>query len=370
MKINNIKKKILVLCPYPINCAPSQRLKFEQYYEYFEENGYEVNVSSFVTPKFWQILYKKGFFIRKSFYTLIGYFIRLNDLFRLHRYDIVYVHLWVTPLGPPLFEHIVRLLSKKIIYDIDDMIFLGHSSDANKMILAIKGKKKINYLIKKSNYVITGAPAIEQYCLKINRNVKDIPPTIDLKKFPLKNDYSLQSILVLGYSGSHSTLKYLKSIEPVFNELLKLGISFKVLLITNAHFSFDNKQIPLEIKYWNLEEEVKWLHRMDIGLFPLTDEHWVYGKRGGKALLYMATGLPIIATAIGANLDTFKDNFNGLLVNVDDYNAWVQRIILLMNDINLRERLGLNARQTLKERFSTDLNKKFYLEILKELASD
>lgn len=364
----NKKKKILVLCPYPVNCAPSQRLKFEQYYDYFEENGYKVNVSSFVIPKFWHILYKKGYFFLKAYYTFIGYFIRFKDLFRLRQYDIVYIHLWVTPLGPPLFEKMVRLLSKKIIYDIDDMIFLGHSSDANKMILAIKGKKKIKYLIKKSNYVITGAPAIEQYCAKINRNVKDIPPTIDFKKIPLKNNYSLQSTIVLGYSGSHSTLKYLKSIEPVFDELMKLGISFKILLITDVHFSFDNKKIPLDIKYWNIEEEVKWLHQMDIGLFPLTDEHWVYGKRGGKALLYMAVGLPIIATAIGANLDTFKDNYNGLLVKVGDYKAWVQNVILLMNDINLRMRLGFNARKTLKERFSTDVNKKYYMEILEELT--
>ena len=109
---------------------------------------------------------------------------------------------------------------------------------------------------------------------------------------------------------------------------------------------------------------------MDIGLFPLIDEPWVYGKRGGKALLYMAVGLPIIATAIGANLDTFKDKFNGLLVNVGDYKAWVQQIILLMNDINLRQRIGLNARKTLKERFSTDVNKKFYLEIFEELTLD
>lgn len=369
MKTNN-KKKILVLCPYPVNCAPSQRLKFEQYYDYFEENGFEVTVSSFVLPAFWNILYKKGYWLLKAYYTILGYFIRFLDLFRLHQFDIIYIHLWVTPLGPPLFERLVKLFSKKIIYDIDDMLFLGHSSDVNSMILAIKGKKKIDYLLKKSDFVITSAPTIEQYASKFNKNVKDIPPTIDYENFPAKTDYSIGSELILGYSGSHSTLKYLKSIEPVFDELLNTGIPFKVLVISNSDFCFNNKNIPLEVKYWKLEEEVNLLHQMDIGLFPLTDEPWVYGKRGGKALLYMAIGLPIIATAIGANLDTFKDNQNGFLVNVGDYKTWVKQIILLKDNLHLREHLGLNARKTLEERFSTEVNKEYYLEILKSLTSD
>lgn len=39
-----------------------------------------------------------------------GYVRRFLDLFRLHRYDIIYIHLW--HIGPPIFEWIIRKLSK------------------------------------------------------------------------------------------------------------------------------------------------------------------------------------------------------------------------------------------------------------------
>ncbi len=38
-----MSKKILFMVPYPFDKAPSQRLKFEQYYSYFEENGFVIS---------------------------------------------------------------------------------------------------------------------------------------------------------------------------------------------------------------------------------------------------------------------------------------------------------------------------------------
>jgi hypothetical protein len=37
-------KSILFVCPYPLSKAPSQRLKFEQYFDFFTENGFEVKL--------------------------------------------------------------------------------------------------------------------------------------------------------------------------------------------------------------------------------------------------------------------------------------------------------------------------------------
>src|SRR2546423_15250042 len=119
-------KKILVICPYPEDVAPSQRLKFEQYYPAFKEAGYEVHISSFISSSFWKDIYKKGFFFQKTIYTIQGYIRRLANLFVLHRYDIIYLHLWATPFGPPIFEWLIRKLSKAIVYDIDDLVYLSN----------------------------------------------------------------------------------------------------------------------------------------------------------------------------------------------------------------------------------------------------
>ena len=98
------KKRILVLSPSPEDVNPGQRLKYEQYYDYLRENGYEIVPSAFQTRRFWDIIYKPGRFPEKIFWTLFGYFKRLVDLFRIPFYDGVYIFLWVTPFGPPFLK--------------------------------------------------------------------------------------------------------------------------------------------------------------------------------------------------------------------------------------------------------------------------
>lgn len=134
------KKKVLFLSPYPFGKAASQRLKYEQYFSHLEENGFRLVTSSFVDENFWEIIYKPGFLFRKIIGTFRGYVRRFFDLFRLHKYDIIYVHLWVTPLGPPIFEWLISKLSKKIVYDIDDMIYKSEGSAMNNLIHLLKEK--------------------------------------------------------------------------------------------------------------------------------------------------------------------------------------------------------------------------------------
>jgi len=177
------KYKILFLAPYPIDCAPSQRLKYEQYYPHFEANGFEITTSSFIGLKFWKIIYLRGNIFQKIGYTLIGYLKRIADLFTIRRYDVVYVHLWVTPLGLPIFEWLVLLLAKRVVYDIDDMIFLGHISKANKMWFRLKGKKKVTYLMKNADHVIVCSSQLHDYVNQLNHNVTDISSTINTEEF-------------------------------------------------------------------------------------------------------------------------------------------------------------------------------------------
>jgi len=359
-------KKILVLCPYPENCAPSQRLKYEQYFGEFRKAGFDVTVSSFVNRGFWKIIYRPNHWLAKAFYTCCGYLHRTMDIFRLRRYDIVYVHLWVTPLGFPFYEWLVKRFSRAMVYDIDDMIFLGHSSQANHMLQNLKGRKKMSYLMKSANHVITSTPALEEFARKYNNQVSDIPTTLQVDRFTPKTNYEIKDELILGHSGSHSTSKYLKSIEPVFEKLLQSGIKFKVLVTGDADFCFSNREIPVESKAWFAEDEASDLLQMDVGLYPLTDEPWVYGKRGGKALLYMAAGLPVIATAIGTNSETFSDGNTALLVKVNDVDGWVDAITKLSADESLRRRLGTAARNAVHAQFSVAANKDKYLKVLNQ----
>ena len=126
--INSIQKKsILIICPYPKDSAAGQRLKYEQYLKDWENLGYTIKISNFMDNYLWKILYKKGNFFKKIYGIFRGYIRRLRDIFSLGKYDIVYIFMWVTPFGTTFFERLFVLMSKKIIFDLEDNVLLKNT---------------------------------------------------------------------------------------------------------------------------------------------------------------------------------------------------------------------------------------------------
>jgi L-malate glycosyltransferase len=112
-------------------------------------------------------------------------------------------------------------IAKKVVYDIDDMVFLGHSSAANKFFQVLKGNYKMIYLMKNSVHVITCTPTLDDFVKKYNSNTTDISSTIDTDIYIPKKKIEFNDTVMLGWSGSHSTSKYLLLLESVFETLLE-----------------------------------------------------------------------------------------------------------------------------------------------------
>jgi glycosyltransferase involved in cell wall biosynthesis len=359
------KKRILLLCPQPENTAPGQRLKYEQYFGYLRASGYDITVSTFQTFAMWRIVYKKGHFFGKVLWVLYGYLKRSFDLLRMPFYDGVYIFLRVTPFGPPIFERLTRLLARKIVYDIDDLVFLNKTSDANRWIAPLRGSGKYLYLMKCADHVITCTPYLDEYVRRFNTRTTDISSTINTETYLPKSAYSQERPLVLGWSGSFSTSPYLKLLEKPLRELRK-RVEFKLLVIGDPGFKMEG--LDVEALPWVEATEVRDLSRIDIGLYPLPDEQWIYGKSGLKALQYMALGIPTVAAALGANFRVIEDGVSGFLVKNED--EWLERLERLTRDPALRESLGRAARTRVEQRFSIRANRDTYLEIFRKVYGE
>lgn len=362
------KNKLLVICPHPEDMAPGQRLKYEQYFGYFRQNGFEVNVRPFMSVRFQNIVYKKGFFIEKVFWTAVGYFKRFFQLFTLSRYDVVYIFLWVTPFGPPVFEWLYKRISKRVIYDIDDLVYLPASrSNANGFIAGIKGKNKPIFLMKTADHVITCTPYLDNFVRRYNSATTDISSTINTDEYRPKQDYRIKDQkIILGWSGSHSTSKYLHLLEPVFFALKKENVPFKLLVMGDADFFIDG--IEIEALPWKKSYETETINRFDIGLYPLPDEEWVYGKSGLKALQYMAAGIPTVATAIGTNFRIIKNGQTGFIAS--SLEEWLFHLKELINNEGLRKKIGQAGAELVEKNFSINANRDTYLNILRSVITN
>ena len=361
-----IKPKIFFLEPYPIE-GPSSRYRVEQLIPFFNRNGIETCVRPFMSSRFYNLRYEEGKLFKKCFFFLISSLNRWIDVIRLIRYDLVFIHLEAYPIGPPFIEWIIKkILKKPIVYDLDDAIYMRQESERNNIFGLLKCRWKIKYIIKISDFVITCNEYLAQYVEKYNKKVIAIHTSVNTDKFvPVQNKE--KDILTIGWIGSHSTTKYLYSLQNVLAQLSK-DFKFKFLVIGADDFNLNLPNTDIITKEWSLKEEVEDLKKIDIGLYPLFNNEWVLGKTGFKTLLYMSIGIPAVVSNVGANKDIIEHGKNGFLV--DNEKEWVEVISKLLNDANLRREIGNNGRITVQKNYSLDVNFKNYLKIFNKVIED
>ncbi|SVD77083.1 uncharacterized protein METZ01_LOCUS429937, partial [marine metagenome] len=265
---------------------------------------------------------------------------RMRDIFVLRNYEIIFIHMWVTPLGFTLFERIVRKFSENLVYDFDDAIFLDKTdkfNSTNVNLVRNSNTKKSRFLISSSDHVILSSPFHLDYCkqLNINHSATYIPCSLDTDRLTTKNTDATNSKIVLGWTGTFSSVPYLNLLRDVLTELNKTE-KFKVLFITN--FDYNLPGIDLDVIRWDIESEVKDLHKIDIGLYPVSRDKWSLGKGGLKVLQYMSIGIPSVATNYGTAIHIMKNGETGFLVDGKD--EWISILKKLINNKELRVRIG------------------------------
>ncbi len=361
---NNLKR-VLVVCPYPKDSAAGQRLKYEQYFKPLSEEGYSFEVCSFLDFKTWEVLYEDGHLIKKFYGLIFGYLRRIKLLFELNNFEVVYIFMWVTPVGPPLFERLFRFFSKKIIFDVEDNYIdpqvVPNSENRNFFLKFFMGNSKQLYLAKNADFVITSSEYISAKTKKINKRSNSIfiSSSIDSEKFFPINQYLNNKKIVIGWTGTYSTKIHLDLLKEVFFRLAK-RIDFKLRVIGN--FTYDIDGVDVESIQWSKINEVRDLQEIDIGVYPLPNEKFVLGKSGLKAIQYMSFGIPTVATAIGTTIDIIENNVNGRLVNTDD--EWIENLYELIINPDLRKRLGQRAREDMLKKYSTKAIYNKYIKVL------
>lgn len=354
-------RHILILCPYPRDTAPSQRLKYEQYIPYLESRGYCLSIHPFFSLPTYSILYKHGHTILKIYGVLQAIVRRFLLLPRIARADGVYIHLHVCPIGPPLLEWLTCRLARAVVFDIDDMVHLLPTSDANSRVRRLKSSERFFLLMRRAQHVITCTPTLDRLVRRYNAWTTDISSTIDTTTYQPCNPYSNDRELVIGWSGSHSTAPYLHLLDGVLSQLALL-FPFRLLVMGPASFAMSG--VCVEVIPWSASVELATLQRIDIGLYPLPDDDWVQGKSGLKALQYMALGIPVVASDVGCNDRVVRHDDTGYLVRDDQ--EWLDRLQQLILDPMLRRRLGMAGRQRVEAIYSVQANRDRYLKIFQD----
>jgi len=315
----------------------ASRYRVLQYLPYLESQGVEATVS----------LYPSN--LRDNFRFF-------NDL---SQYDIVFLQR--KRFNQPRLA-LLRKRGKRIIYDFDDSVMYRNSKAKDPV--SQTRRRRFVQMIKASDFVIAGNEFLKKEVLPFNSEVEVIPSPIDQERYPLK-DYPIKKEgVTIGWIGDHGSIHYLEKMRPIFERIGQRYPQAELKIVCDIFF--DCKQINVVKKTWSLEEEVADLQSFDIGVMPLMDDPWSWGKCGLKILQYQGVGVPVVCTPVGINRDLVEDGTNGFWASTPE--AWAEKLSLLIKDPLLREKMGREGRRRVLEHYTIQVCAPRLFSILERLV--
>ena len=356
-------KSILFIVNNRKDRSPGQRFRFEQYLAFLEANGYRCEFSPLLNERDDKIFYAPGNYFRKFLILLNSYVKRTGNLLKARNYDAIFVFREAVYTKSTFFEKQFAKRSK-VVFDFDDSIWLQNVSEANKRFAFLKNAGKTKDIIGYSHLVIAGNEYLADYARKFNRNVVIIPTTIDTEEYVRSTNSRKDETVCIGWSGSKTTIQHFShAIEALKIVKEKYGNRISIRVIGDENY--ENKMLEIQGLPWKKTTEIADLSAIDIGIMPLPDDEWSKGKCGLKGLQYMALEIPTIMSPVGVNSVIIQDGENGMLAATTE--EWVIKLSQLIEDKELRMRLGKAGRKTVAEGYSVEALKNRYLLLFTEL---
>lgn len=290
----------------------------------------------------------------KLIYLMAVVLTRIAQLRHVIGADVVYFRGPVFEYGPPVFERIIHLFCKHLVFDIDDAVWERPAHVDSPFLRAVDFDWTWKMCAMCSHAVVGNRYLAERVGPHMPTGAVSIIPTcIDMEKHTPKT-YPVRAPgepVVLGWTGLADNLGYMKPIEPVLRELAT-RYPLKILVTTGRDYVLDG--VEVENRRWRMEGEIQYLQEADIGLMPLQDTPRARGKCAFKALQYMGVGTPCVISPVGMNAEVIAEGVDGCLADTPE--EWRAKLERLIADAGARERMGRAAREAVIAKYSHEAN--------------
>jgi glycosyltransferase involved in cell wall biosynthesis len=264
----------------------------------------------------------------------------------LSQYDIVFLQR--KRFSQPRLA-LLRKKAKRIVYDFDDSVMYRNSKAKDP--LSSTRRRRFIQMAKNSDFVIAGNEFLKSQVLPLNQNVDVIPTAIIGERYQLKTYPAQPGRVVLGWIGDHGSIHYLEKMKPIFERIGERYPQVELKIVCDTFFDCDRMKVIK--KNWSSEEEVADLQGFDVGLMPLVDDPWSWGKCGLKIIQYQGVGVPVVCTPVGINKDLVEDGANGFWAKTP--REWEEKLSLLIKNPKLREQMGREGRRRVLKNYTNEV---------------
>lgn len=342
--------------------AASTRQRFVEYEPVLREAGIEVTYSPLFGNDYLE-RFTRG--ARRQWTSIAWTYVRrLWHLARARRFDILWIHCELFPYLP--LEGLARGIRRPIVFDYDDAIFHMYDVPDRRGISRILGRK-LEPLLSAASACCCGNPYLRDYAARLCANSIILPTIVDTDVYVPRAKTQQEGPPVIGWIGSPSTWRMMRPLLPLLEELVRQSRARVRVVGAGAAAKVDEFD-GLEFIEWSGESEVMDVQSFDIGIMPLMDSAFERGKSGYKLIQYMACGLPVVASPVGVNVDIVRHGVNGYLATSEE--KWHQAVTKLLDDPELRWRLGSAGRERAVEEFSLAVHAPRLVEIFRKVAAE
>jgi glycosyltransferase involved in cell wall biosynthesis len=345
------RRRALALVPYPLDEAPGQRYRIEQWAPYLRDAGIDVDFAPFAEPGLAARLYRPREYWIKTLLMSRAWLKRLRTVWASRRFDAVYLYREAALVGPALLERALRWRNPHIVYDFDDAIWMRYVSPRNRYLSYLKAPGKTATICRIATTVVVGNQTLAEFARRHNPAVVVVPSTVSLRTYRQRPSPAGGAPPVVGWTGSHSSAQYLKLIERALQAMSRTR-RFRVRVVGLEGYRIPG--VDVEAIPWRADTEVQDLWPIDIGVMPLSDDEWSRGKCGMKAIQFMGIGLPVVVSPVGANREVVDDGITGFHALREQ--DWIARLGELMDDPRLAQRMGEAGRRRVENHYSAEVH--------------
>ena len=340
---------VLALCTFPGEAAAT-RFRLLQMVQPLRERGIELTVRPFLDSQTFSTLYQRSHLLKTSAGVASGLLHRLADIPAGRHADVVLVQREAMLFGPPVVERLMTALgSRPLVLDLDDATYVSYVSPTYGRIgTLLKWPGKTRSLIRAAEVVTCGSDEIAEDVRALGGYAVVVPTVVDTDVFAPAARPSHRPPVV-GWIGSHSTFPYLESLVPALQAVAG-DHDFVLRVIGSGRDHFPVEDLRVECSEWSLAREVVDFQSLDIGLYPILEDRWSRGKAGLKAVQYMSVGIPFVASPVGAVRRIGVDGLTHFSAASAD--EWVQALKTLLEDADLRARMGRAGRAHALEHYT------------------
>lgn len=335
--------------------SPGSRFRCLQFFPHLRARGIDCHAHFAYDERYndvfqerWAFAYKLGARLKRVARLLLD---SDADLIFLHKTALAFTGL------PELLRSFRRT---PIVFDFDDAIYLATGGDQS-----VLRERAFRRAVSVADHIIAGNQHLADVANAPEKTTL-IPSVVDMAVHTPQSRHG-SGDSVIGWIGTASNFPNLEPVLPQVLEALQRLPNARFRIVSNGVLLRYENHPRVEHWKWHAARELQALHSFDIGLMPLADNEQTRGKCGFKMIQYMSVGVPVVASAVGANPVIFEGSDAGALVPPGG--DWVEPIVALAGSSELRIASGRSARQHVMGRYSVGSVIDTYVTIFKSLLT-